>query len=69
MALLTIATGGMRQLPLGLLTQAIPHLSRHELEDVVERLIDRLDEIDGDPDFEEDEPAEDDGSAEEEHAL
>lgn len=69
MALLTITTGGMRALPLSLLAQAIPMLSRHELEDVVERLIDRLDQIDGDPEAEDDDPAEDDGSYEEEHAL
>lgn len=69
MALLTITTGGLRPLPLSLLAQAIPMLSRHELEDVVERLIDRLDQIDGDPEAEDDDPAEGDGSEEEEHAL
>ncbi len=52
MALLTITTGGLRQLPLGLLSQSLPMLSRHELEDVVERLIDELDRRDTDPDLE-----------------
>jgi hypothetical protein len=69
MALLTITTAGMRALPLSLLAQAIPMLSRHELEDVVERLIDRLDQIDGDPEAEEGDAAEADGSEEEEYAL
>jgi len=68
MSLLTI-TRGLRPLPLALLAQAIPMLSRNELEDVVERLIDRLDAIDGDADAEDDDPTEDDGSAEEESAL
>lgn len=39
-------------LPLALIAQAIPKLSRHDLEDLTERLIDRLDEIDGDIDVE-----------------
>lgn len=41
-------------LPLALIAQAIPKLSRHDLESLTERLIDRLDEIDGDPDLEPD---------------
>jgi hypothetical protein len=48
MALLTITTAGMRMLPFGLLSQSLPMLTRHELEDVVERLIDELDRRDGD---------------------
>jgi hypothetical protein len=48
MALLTITTGGMRSLPFGLLSQSLPLLTRHELEDVIERLIDELDRRDGD---------------------
>lgn len=52
MALLTITTHGLRPLPLSLLSQSLPMLSRHELEDVVERLIDELDRRDGDPDLE-----------------
>ncbi len=39
-------------LPLALIAQAIPKLSRHDLEHLTERLIDRLDEIDGDNDVE-----------------
>lgn len=39
-------------LPLALIEQAIPKLSRHDLEGLTERLIDRLDEIDGDLDVE-----------------
>ena len=38
--------------PLALLQQALPRLTRHELEGVVELLIDRLDEIEPDADFE-----------------
>lgn len=49
--------GGASALPLTLLVQAIPMLSRHDLESLAERLIDRLDEIDPDPDAEEDDPA------------
>jgi hypothetical protein len=52
MALLTITTAGLRPLPLGLLSQSLPMLSRGELEDVVERLIDELDRRDGDFDLE-----------------
>lgn len=44
-------------LPLALLAQAIPMLSRNDLEVLTERLIDRLDQIDPDPDLEDDDPA------------
>lgn len=37
---------------LALIAQAIPHLTRDALATLAERLIDRLDEIDGDPDRE-----------------
>ena len=37
---------------LALIAQAIPHLTRDALEALAERLIDRLDEMDGDPDYE-----------------
>jgi len=57
MALLTITTAGLRPLPLGLLSQSIPLLSRGELEDVIERLIDELDHRDGDHDLEPEEDA------------
>mgnify|MGYP001067958006 CR=1 FL=1 len=49
--------GGATALPLNLLAQAIPMLSRSDLEALTERLIDRLDWLDGDPDLEEDDPA------------
>jgi len=52
MALLTITTAGPRPLPFSLLSQSIPMLSRGELEDVIERLIDELDHRDGDYDLE-----------------
>lgn len=52
MALLTITTAGLRPLPFRLLSQSIPMLSRGELEDVIERLIDELDHRDGDYDLE-----------------
>lgn len=49
--------GGAAALPITLLAQAIPMLTRHDLEALTERLIDRLDMIDGNPDEEEDDPA------------
>lgn len=49
--------GRASALPLSLLAQAIPRLTRHDLEALAERLIDRLDEIDGHPDDEDDDPA------------
>lgn len=39
-------------LPLNLIGQAVPMLTRHELAALTERLIERLDEIDGDCDLE-----------------
>lgn len=44
-------------LPVALLSQAIHRLSRHELEDLAQSLIDHLDAQDGDPDLEDDDPA------------
>lgn len=44
--------GGATALPLSLISQAIPMLSRHELAALTERLIDRLDALDGDCDIE-----------------
>lgn len=41
-------------LPIGLISQAISKLTRHELEAVTQRLLERLDEMDGDCDLEED---------------
>lgn len=43
-------------LPLALIAQAVPMLTRHELASVTERLIERLDEVDVEPDREEDDP-------------
>lgn len=45
--------GASRPLPLALIGQAIPMLSRHELASLAERLVDALDDADGDSDFEE----------------
>ena len=50
--------GSAPALPLNLLAQAIPMLTRAELASITERLIDRLDRIDGDPDDEDDDPEE-----------
>ena len=47
-----VHTGRAAALPLTLIAQAIPRLSRDALEGLAEALIDRLDEIDGDPDEE-----------------
>lgn len=41
-------------LRLGLIASALPRLSRHDLEVLVEQLIDVLDQRDGDPDLEPD---------------
>ncbi len=49
--------GSVSALPLGLISQAIPKLRRTDLVALAERLIDRLDELDGDPDEEDDDPA------------
>ena len=49
--------GRASPLPLALLSEALPRLSRNALEGLVESLIDRLDEIDGDADLEEDDPS------------
>lgn len=47
-----ISSGGASALPLALISDAIPRLSRDALEGLVEDLIDRLDRADGDPDIE-----------------
>jgi len=49
--------GSGSALPLGLISQAIPKLRRTDLVALTERLIERLDELDGDPDEEDDDPA------------
>lgn len=46
----------MIAMPLTLIAQAVPMLSRSDLEALTERLIEQLDQIDGDPDLEEDDP-------------
>lgn len=57
MTSLIIHTGRASALPLNLIAQAIPRLSRSDLEALTERLIDRLDEITPDPDAEDDDPS------------
>lgn len=52
--------GGAPALPLTLIAQAIPKLSRHDLEALTERLIDHLDQQDGEPDYEDSTDLEDD---------
>lgn len=46
--------GGGQPLPIALLAQAVPMLTRHELAALTERLIDALDSLDPDSDLEED---------------
>lgn len=48
---------GRKPLPLHLIAQAVPMLTRCELAAITERLLERLDELDGDPDLEDDDPA------------
>jgi hypothetical protein len=50
-------TGGGQPLPLALIAQAVPRLTRHELAALTERLIEALDAMDLDADLEEDDPA------------
>lgn len=52
----TAHRAGASALPLSLIAQAIPRLSRAELASITERLIERLDAIDGDAEAEEDDP-------------
>ena len=49
--------GGASALPLSLIGQAIPRLSRNDLEALTERLIEALDTLDSDSDLEEDDPS------------
>lgn len=51
------ALGRPSGLPLSLLSQAIHRLTRAELEDLAQSLIDHMDAADGDPDLEDDDPA------------
>lgn len=57
MTALHITTVGARALPIDLLLSAIPSLPRQLLDRLVERAIDRIDELDGEPDLEDDDPA------------
>lgn len=57
MTALFVRSGRGSPLPLSLIEQAIPKLSRHDLEGLTERLIDHLDAIDGDADTEDDDPS------------
>lgn len=54
-------------LPVEVLAAKIARLSRNEIEALTERLIDRLDALDGDPDLEDDDPA--GGNSEDEGEL
>ena len=56
MATRAFTSGGPSGLPFALVPDALPMLSRHALEALVERLIDYIDILDGDPDFEDDDP-------------
>lgn len=49
---------GAAALPLDVLLSMIPSLPRAALDRLTERAIDRMDELDGDPDLEPDDPAE-----------
>lgn len=51
---------GATELPLSLISQAVPLLTRHELTALTECLIERLDVLDGDCDIEDDDPREED---------
>ena len=51
--------------PLDVLLAAIPSLPRPVLARLVQQAIDRLDALDPDPELEDDDPAEDNGDAEE----
>jgi hypothetical protein len=57
----TLSTHNPPPLPLALIAQAIPRLTRHELACLTERLIDQLDRIGDDPDDEDDDADEEHG--------
>ena len=56
--------GRASALPIALIGQAVPMLSRPDLARLVDRLIDRLDELEGDSDDEDADPPEDSHDAE-----
>lgn len=64
MASLAITVERASALPLSLIAQSVPMLSRHDLEALTERLIDRLDELAGCEDLEEDDHDEDNSDTE-----
>lgn len=68
MSALYVQTGGARALPIDLLLSAIPSLPRHVLDRLVERAIDHLDQLDGDPDLEGDGDEQDGNHAEDDFA-
>jgi hypothetical protein len=67
MTMAALGTHQSQALPLALISQAIPKLTRHELACLTERLIDHLDLVDGDPDSEDDDADEEHDGAEPEH--
>lgn len=58
MSALSIRYGSSTTLPLDVLLSMIPSLPRAALSRLTERAIDRMDEMDGDPDSEDEDPAE-----------
>lgn len=58
MSALSIRYGSPTTLPLDVLLSMIPSLPRAALSRLTERAIDRMDELDGDTDLEDDDPAE-----------
>lgn len=54
MASLSTNPGRASALPINLLAKAVPMLNRAELAALTEKLLERLDEIDGNPDVEDD---------------
>ena len=59
MSALSIRYGNSTTLPLDVLLSMIPSLPRAALSRLTERAIDRMDEMDGDADLEDDDPGED----------
>ena len=57
MAALYMNSGGARALPLNLLLSTLPSLPRPMLARLVTAAIDQMDELDGDADLEDDDPA------------
>lgn len=70
---MTVAThlneGGAQALPLRLLAQAVPMLTRHDLAALTDRLVDRLDQLTPDPDYEADHDGEEDYDGEQDDLV